>query len=188
MDPIKAMAYLILVILALSDLRARRLPNVWVSAFAALYLLEAALNGSTLREFAAHAALGAFSLALAAVLFRLRWLGGGDVKLGAAIFFWCDPGYAIALLVIVAVFGALLGLAMLALTLALRHPACSGLARRTTWISSARGVPYGVALALGGATAVLLQPPAAFRAIAALLTPSFGHHFSLALVGHARFA
>ena len=188
MDPIKLMAYLTLAILALSDLRWRRLPNVWVSAFAVLYLLEAALNGSTLRECAAHAVLGAFSLALAAVLFRLRWLGGGDVKLGAAVFLWCGPAYAIALLVIVSVSGALLGLSMLALTLALRHPACSGLVRRTTWISSARGVPYGVALALGGAIAVLLQPAASFRAATALLTFSFGHHLGLALVGHARFA
>jgi prepilin peptidase CpaA len=188
MDPIKAMAYLLLGILALSDLRSRRLPNVWVSAFAALYLLEAVLNGSRLSDFAAHAALGAFSLALAALLFRVRWLGGGDVKLGAAVFLWCGPTYAIALLVIVSVSGALLGLSMLGLTFALRHPACSGVARRTTWLSPARGVPYGIALALGGAIAVLVQPTAGFRAAATLLTSSFGHPLGLALVGHARFA
>jgi prepilin peptidase CpaA len=188
MDPIKAMAYLILAVLAVSDLRRRRLPNVWVSAFAALYLLEAALNGSTLREFAGHAALGGFSLGLAAVLFRVRWLGGGDVKFGAAVFLWCGPAYALALLVIVSVFGALLGLSMLALTFALRHPACSGVARRATWLSAARGVPYGVALALAGAIAVLLQPTADGHAAATLLTSSFGHPLGLALLGHARFA
>ncbi|HEY3540481.1 MAG TPA: prepilin peptidase [Trinickia sp.] len=188
MDPIKAMAYLILAILALSDLRWRRLPNVWVSVFAGLYLIEAALNGSTLVEFLEHAALGVFALGLSAVLFRLRWLGGGDVKLGAAVFLWCGPAYALALLVVVSVFGALLGLSMLALTFALRHPACSGVARRTTWLSPARGVPYGIALALGGAIAVLVQPTAGFRAAATLLTSSFGHPLGLALVGHARFA
>jgi prepilin peptidase CpaA len=188
MDPIKAVAYVILAILAFSDLRSRRLPNVWVSAFAALYLVDAALNGSTLREFAAHAALGAFSLALAAVLFRLQWLGGGDVKLGATVFLWCGPDYAIALLAVVSVLGALLGLSMLAFTLALRHPACRGLALRTSWISCARGVPYGIALALGGAIAVLLQPAAGLRAATTLLTSSFGHQLGFALVGLARFA
>ncbi|WP_254366934.1 prepilin peptidase [Paraburkholderia sp. NMBU_R16] len=188
MDPIKAMAYLVLAVLALSDLRRRRLPNVWVSAFAALYLLEAALNGSALPEIAAHAALGAFSLGLAAVFFRLGWLGGGDVKFGAAVLLWCGPAYALALLVIVSVSGALLGLSMLALAFALRHPACSGVARRTTCLSASRGVPYGLPLALGGAIAVLLQPTAGIRAVATLLTSSFGHPLGLALIGHARFA
>jgi prepilin peptidase CpaA len=188
MDPIKATAYLLLAILALSDLRRRRLPNVWISAFAGLYLIEAALNGSRLGDFLEHAALGVFALGLSAVLFRLRWLGGGDVKLGAAIFLWSGPAYALALVVIVSVFGALLGLSMLALTFVLRHPACSGLARYTTWLSAARGVPYGVALALGGAIAVLVQPAAGVRAAATLLTSSFGHPMGLALVGHARFA
>jgi prepilin peptidase CpaA len=188
MDPIKSMAYLVLAALALSDLRSRRLPNVWVSAFAALYLLQAALNGTTLNEFAAHAALGALSLALAAALFQLRWLGGGDVKFGAAVFFWCGPTYAVALLIIVSALGALLGVSMLALAWACRHPALSGLARRMTWISTARGVPYGVALALGGTVAVLLQPAASYRATAAWLAPSLSHHLGLALVGPARFA
>ena len=189
MDPIKLMAYLILAVLAFSDLRLRRLPNVWVSAFAALYLLEAALNGTTLREFSAHAALGALSLALAALLFRLRWLGGGDVKLGAAVFFWCGSAYAVALLIIISAFGALLAFSMLALAWAFRHPAYSGLARRMTWISAARGVPYGVALAIGGIIAVSLQPAAAYRTVAALLTSSLSHHhLGLALIGPARFA
>jgi len=188
MDLIKVMACVILAILACSDLRARRLPNVWVVTFAALYLVEASLNGSTLGVFAAHAALGVLSFALAAVLFRLRWLGGGDVKLGAAVFLWCGPAYASALLVIVSAFGALLGISMLALKVALRHSACSALARRTNWIAPARGVPYGLALALGGTIAVLLQPAAGVRAAAALLTSSFGHQLGLALVGHAWFA
>jgi prepilin peptidase CpaA len=188
MDLIKMMACVILGILAFSDLRSRRLPNVWIAAFAALYLLEAALNGTTLRVFSAHAAIGVLSLALAAVLFQLRWLGGGDVKMGAAVFLWCGPTYAVALLLIISVSGALLGLSMFMFGLVLHHPACSRLIARTTWVSSARGVPYGVALALGGGIAVLLQPAAQFASIAALLTPSFGHHFGLALIGDARFA
>ena len=188
MDLIKVMAYLTLAILALSDLRSRRLPNVWVLALALLYFVEATFNGSTFSVVLEHSALGALSLALAAVLFRLRWLGGGDVKLGAAVFLWCGPTHAIAVLVIVSAFGALLGLSMLVLALAVRHPICSGLARRTTWISPARGVPYGVALALGGGIAVLLQPSASFRASASFLTSSFGHHLGLALIGHARLA
>jgi prepilin peptidase CpaA len=187
MDLVKMMACVILGILAFSDLRSRRLPNVWIAAFAILYLLEAALNGSTLRAFSAHAALGAFSLTLAAMLFQLRWLGGGDVKMGAAVFLWCGPTYSVPLLLIISVSGALLGLSMFVLGWVLRHPICSRLAPRTTWVSSARGVPYGVALALGGAIAVVLQPEARLAAIAALLTPSFGHHFGLALIGDARF-
>jgi prepilin peptidase CpaA len=178
----------ILATLAFSDLRSRRLPNLGVASFAALYLFEAAFTGSTRASLEAHAAAGALSLAAAALLFRFGWLGGGDAKLAAAVFLWSGPAYATLVLLIVSVCGSFVGLSALAVGFMLRSKALGAMARRLAWISPKRGVPYGVALALGGAVAVLLQPGSVHRATLDLLEPSPIHHTGFALFDHARLA
>ena len=188
MDLIKAAACTVLATLALSDLRSRRLPNLGVAGFAALYLVDAALTGSSRATLEAHAAAGAFSLAAAALLFHLGWLGGGDAKLAAAVFLWSGPTYAIAVLLIVSVCGSFIGLAMLATGIMARSTALRRMTERFTWVAPKRGVPYGVALAAGGTVAVLLQPTYIDRARLALVGPSSLHQIGFALFHHARLA
>jgi prepilin peptidase CpaA len=188
MDLIKAAACVILVTLAVSDLRSRRLPNLGVAGFAGLYLFEAAFTGSTRASLEAHAAAGALSLAAAALLFRFGWLGGGDAKLAAAVFLWSGPACATLVLLVVSICGSFLGISVLAVGLMVRRDALGGVAKRLAWVAPKRGVPYGVALVLGGIVAVLLQPASAYHATLALLGPSPIHHTGFALFDHARLA
>jgi prepilin peptidase CpaA len=150
---INALASAVLSILALSDLRRRRLPNAAVASFAALYFLHAWLAGESRAGIEAHAATGAAALVLAALLFRFGWLGGGDAKLFAAVFLWTGPAYAATVFFIVSFAGLMLAMVQLGVGRIGRDgPAESKLA----WLAPARGVPYGVALALGGLAAVWL--------------------------------
>lgn len=73
---VKAGACVTLIMLAGSDLRMRRLPNVAVAAFVALYFVNAAMTGFGRASWDIHLAAGGASLAVAALMFRLGWLGG----------------------------------------------------------------------------------------------------------------
>ncbi|MDE2289915.1 MAG: prepilin peptidase [Burkholderiales bacterium] len=152
---VRLVACLALIALALSDLRARRLPNGAVLAVAGLYVAFALLSHGVRTELPRHLAVGAFVLALCALFFRFGWLGGGDAKFAAAIFLWAGPLLAVPVLLIVSLSGLVLGLALLAIR------ACYGasearLPSLLLPLAPTRGVPYGVALALGGVAAVWL--------------------------------
>ncbi|HEV3106531.1 MAG TPA: prepilin peptidase [Trinickia sp.] len=184
---VKALACGVLAMLALSDLRLRRLPNVGVVAFAALYFVQAVCMDSgrfAFGAFEAHAATGALALVLAALLFSLGWLGGGDAKLAAAVFLWAGPAHAAAVFLIVSVSGLMVGIAVLATGVALRRH--QALTPHFAWLAPARGVPYGVALALGGALAVSLPLQSAPRATSTLAEVSLNHLAALAPFHHAR--
>lgn len=146
---VQSAATLVLMSLAMQDVRARRLSNRAVLAFAMLYFVAAALAREGLAQLAGHAATAAAMLLLFAGLRHAGWLGGGDVKLAAAVFLWAGPALAFPVLTIVGASGTACGLAALA----------AGAWRRRTAPAPARtiatrGVPYGVALALGGTLAV----------------------------------
>ncbi|KUY56728.1 A24 family peptidase [Burkholderia sp. RF2-non_BP3] len=140
-------ATLVLVSLATQDLRERRLSNRAVLAFAMLYLIAAALARDGLAQLAGHVATAAAMLLLFAGLRHAGWMGGGDVKLAAAVFLWAGPTLAFPVLTLVAASGALYGVAALAAVAWRRHTAPAR-------AIAPRGVPYGIALALGGMLAV----------------------------------
>ncbi|AKJ67813.1 hypothetical protein ABW99_05860 [Pandoraea thiooxydans] len=150
---VRLVACVALIALALFDLRARRLPNGAVLAVAGLYVVLVLLSHAARAELLGHLGVGALVLALCALFFRFGWLGGGDAKFAAAIFLWAGPLLAVPVLLIVSLSGLVLGLALLAIR------ACYGVseARLPSLLrplAPARGVPYGVALALGGLAAV----------------------------------
>ncbi|MGG1944789.1 prepilin peptidase [Trinickia sp. NRRL B-1857] len=153
MDWIDAVACAALSILAISDLRRRRLPNAVVAAYAALYFLHARYAGESRAALEAHIAIGVGALVFGALLLRLGWLGGGDAKLFAAVFLWTGPSYASAVFFVVSFCGLIIALAQLAYGRA-RHGASPPAAFE--WLAPARGVPYGVALAAGGIAAIWL--------------------------------
>jgi len=118
----------------------------------------AALSGWEWSLALAHVGVAVLAFAICLSLGLLGWMGGGDVKLAAAVFLWAGPSWAIEVLALVAVAG--LALAVVGVIAAglerLSPPAWIG--RGLGLLSATRGVPYGVALALGGAVAVLLTP------------------------------
>ncbi|WP_175917743.1 A24 family peptidase [Burkholderia pyrrocinia] len=144
---VQSVATVVLASLAAQDLRDRRLSNRAVLAFAMLYFVAAALAREGPAPLAGHVATAAAMLLLFGVLRHAGWIGGGDVKLAAAVFLWAGPTLAFPVLTIVGAGGAVCGLAALAVVARQRRAVPARAA-------AARGVPYGVALALGGALAV----------------------------------
>ncbi len=152
MFSVHALACALLVTLAVFDLRRRRLPNAIVAAFAVLYFAQAWIGGAHRIGLETHVAAGVAAFALAALLFRFGWLGGGDAKLFGAVFLWSGPAFAMTVFFIVSLVGLVLGLTQMALARMQRN----GAAAAHGWLAPSRGVPYGVALALGGMAAVWL--------------------------------
>jgi prepilin peptidase CpaA len=148
---------------AVFDLRTRRIPN-WLTlgALATALVLRLALDGPT---GLALAVVGAFAAGFPAlVLFRLRAMGGGDVKLLAACGALVGPETGFQLLLASAIAGGGMALAMIAFRRAwavtaenvrwiLIHWQTAGLLTPCPQVSLGRSrgvaVPYGLAIAGG---------------------------------------
>ena len=142
-----------MILLSWTDLRHRRLPNALICLVVGLYLIGAAAQHTPWANVAGHMLVGAIAFVLAAVMLRVGWIGGGDVKLAGAVFLWAGPSGGWTVFCIVSFAGLLLALLMLVL------PRITHIASRSTCgglkvFELARGVPYGVALCCGGAWAV----------------------------------
>ncbi|RQS74425.1 prepilin peptidase [Burkholderia sp. Bp8963] len=152
-------ATIVLVSLAVQDLRARRLSNRPVLAFALLYFVAATLARDGPASVTAHVATGAAMLLMFGLFRHVGWLGGGDVKLAAAVFLWAGPALAFPVLTIVGVAGLATGIAMVAVHARQRRIAPARAVAThgvpgVPSVPSVPSVPYGVALALGGVFAV----------------------------------
>ena len=168
---IRLLATLALCALAAYDIRHRRLPTRLVAVVAGLYIVDALVAGDPWLLIVKHGAVALAAFVIGFGLFALRWIGGGDVKLAAAIFMWTGAPLAWPVLLLVSALGLPVALcSMLAARIARRHDAGvardnnrprSTLRRLAGWCSAKRGVPYGVALAAGGAAGLWL--PLIFR-------------------------
>ena len=138
---------------SIMDLLERRIPNLLPAGIALLWLAQVTLVERDLSQWpAAVAALGIFPGAF--VLWRVGWLGGGDVKLVGALALWVGPGKLVPLLLLSGLLGGALAMLWLhllkvsaflpsALSAIVRGPA-SGAGMKPT-------LPYGLAIALAGA-------------------------------------
>jgi prepilin peptidase CpaA len=127
-----------LIVAAVGDLRTRIIPN-WLNAAIALLAIPFWwLTGLAFwPEVAAQIAVASILFALFALAFRFGMIGGGDVKLVAAIALWLPLGAVVKLLVIMSIAGGALSLAMLA-------------RQRFGKEKAAPEVPYGVAISFAG--------------------------------------
>jgi prepilin peptidase CpaA len=120
------------------DLKARTIPNLLNLAIALLAIPFWWSVGLTLwPDVAIHVSVAVAVFGLFAIAFALGAMGGGDVKLVAAIALWLPVQSVIALLFIMSVAGGALTLAFL-----IRHK----LARAAGRVE----IPYGVAIAFAG--------------------------------------
>jgi prepilin peptidase CpaA len=120
------------------DLKARTIPNMLNLAVALLAIPFWWSIGLALwPDVALQIGVAALVFGLFAIAFALGAMGGGDVKLVAAIALWLPASSVMALLFIMSVAGGVLTLAML-----IRHK----LARSAAQLE----IPYGVAIAFGG--------------------------------------
>jgi prepilin peptidase CpaA len=133
-----AVLALMLLAAALWDLKSRTIPN-WLNALIALGAIPFWwANGLALwPDVALHLAVAAGVFGIFALAFALGAMGGGDVKMVAAIALWLPLPAVMLLLVVMSIAGGALTLAM-----ALRH--------RLRKAEHKLEVPYGVAIAFGG--------------------------------------
>lgn len=134
----------ILVVAAVIDVRTFTISNrlnLTVALMAPLYWLSIALP--LWPGIGIQLAAGAGVFVLLAAAFYAGVMGGGDVKLAAALALWFSPGSTIKFLVLTSLAGGVLTLGVLAWHRARRR-------------EGRPEVPYGVAIAFGG-LAILAQ-------------------------------
>ncbi|MGE0152151.1 MAG: prepilin peptidase [Reyranellaceae bacterium] len=142
---------------AVNDALWFRIPNaipIAILALFPLYLLAGG-RGADQLHWALLIALATFLLG--ALMFARGWMGGGDVKLLAALALWAGPTHFPTFIVMTSIAGGVLVLvgllpgraAMISwLTLNLRIALQLPEAPRTA--TGRRTIPYGVAIAVGG--------------------------------------
>lgn len=97
---------------AVSDYRKLLIPN-WISiALIGLFFIFATFIRPEL-PILSHVGVGLAVLTVGLVLFALRWMSGGDVKLLAAVALWAGPDQILNVIFVVTLLGALLALAVL---------------------------------------------------------------------------
>lgn len=103
-----------------SDVRKLRIPNAIPLAIILLFALELLLGGR-FQDPLAHLRAMLLTLAILVPLFALDMLGGGDVKLLAAVALWLGMSKLAPLLILVGLVGGVFAAAWLALRWLLRR-------------------------------------------------------------------
>ncbi|WP_046119736.1 A24 family peptidase [Ensifer aridi] len=154
-----------LALAAFSDLFTMTIPNRVSAVLLASFLLVAPLAGLDLAQIGLHVAAAVVVFAVCFCLFAAHVMGGGDAKLLTASAIWFGLNTSLAtFLLYVSVLGGLLTLVVLLLRsqenviLAARIPV-------PRLLLTAKKIPYGIAIALGGFAAYPSSPlmQAAFR-------------------------
>lgn len=127
-----------LIVAVIGDMRARRIPN-WLNIAIALTAIPFWwLSGlEPWPDMALQIGIAAAVFLAFALAFAMGAMGGGDVKLVAALALWLPPLAVVKLLIVMSIAGGVLTLVML-----VRHR-----------IGKAKGrlqIPYGVAIAFAG--------------------------------------
>jgi prepilin peptidase CpaA len=147
---VSAAATIVLLIASYQDLRHRIIPDAVPVVIAVLAAVKwAAIGLLSPALWAVAAAVAIF--ALAAFAFARGWMGGGDVKLMAAVAFLLGAPAAPRFLLVMALIGGALAVVMLALRP--RRPA-----------GEPPSVPYGVAIALGAIASLAFEWQAGWTA------------------------
>lgn len=153
MAPLAAFPISVLLAASLCDLRWRVIPNALTGGLALGGLVVACFSAGSAFLWTLLAAGGVFAGGLA--LFAAGVMGGGDVKLAAALTLWLPAGAVPSFLILTALAGGLLGLAMMlgrtGMALAAGHSLRGAMA-----VGLTAPAPYGVAIAAGGITQLVL--------------------------------
>ena len=142
----------ILALAAASDLRSFRIPNPLPLLLVVGFVVAAAAGIPGLEPIGGPMA-GFLMMVVGFVLFALRAMGGGDVKLMAAASLWVGWGGLAEQVAFVTLIGGIFALGLAAArSLLARRPVASGAAGTASLppvLRHGQPVPYGVAIALG---------------------------------------
>ena len=155
----EAVFIVILLAAGVSDVITYRIPNYFVLVLIAAFFIAAGIHYAQ-TNWLSHigAALGCLVVGFA--LYQFRQIGAGDVKLLAAVALWAGTSGLIALLLFMSISGLLaLPLILFARFLVAKAQAENLWKRPVPRVLTKRqGVPYGVAIALGGIATIVLHP------------------------------
>ena len=142
----------LLVAAAIEDAVRMKISNVLSFAVFAAAIVAMILGGFELALWR-NALVFAALLGVGTLLFGTGKMGGGDVKLLAAVGLWCNLKAALTLLPMVFIMGGLLAL----LVLAARTIAPEGAGARVILLKPGSGIPYGIAIAAGSLITLALS-------------------------------
>lgn len=139
---------------AVSDMLSMTIPNRISILLVASFILIAPLAGMAWTGIGWHLAAGALVLAATFALFALGAMGGGDAKLIPATAVWMGLGSVLLeYLVYTALAGGLLALAIVLYRKSPLAVMTGHMPLLRNFADSRLGIPYGVALAIGGLAA-----------------------------------
>jgi prepilin peptidase CpaA len=149
-----------LVFAALSDLVSLRIPNWLTGALAIAFPVAAPFAGLGVADhhvdWISHIEAGAAVFAIGTMLFACRILGGGDVKLLAAMALWCGIHLLVPLIFLTSVIGGAFALIVLGLRQPLVQTTILAVLRRApAFLHAKMPIPYGIPIAIAG---VMLAP------------------------------
>ncbi|GAA2826560.1 prepilin peptidase CpaA [Aminobacter aminovorans] len=144
---------------AISDMLSMTIANRVPLLLLAVFVVVAPLTGMAWSDMGMHIAAGALLLTVTFGLFALGGMGGGDAKLIAATGVWMGFGMPLMEYLLTAtILGGVLTLAILVF----RSSPLSHVVGRNMLLKNfsedAKGVPYGIALGLGGLLAYPSSP------------------------------
>ena len=139
---------------ACQDVIQLRIANIIPTAIILLFPLWVAVAGPE-ADIWMNGVNFVLILGVGLVLFASQWLGGGDVKLFAAVALWFDFTAIVPLIFYVTMSGAALAVFLIFM----RRAVPAGARERLNWaIFARRGpIPYGVAIAAGATLCVIGQ-------------------------------
>lgn len=149
-----AFAAAILVAAGWRDLRSFTIPNSAVAAIAALYPVHV-ITAPEPVAWGMALALAGITFAFGCILFAVRAMGGGDVKLLTVAVLWAGVAHAVPFMLVTAAAGLVLAAAFAVHTAAASARASGGgmlgAASALRFVPVAKlTIPYGVAIAVGG--------------------------------------
>ena len=139
---------LVLLVVSVSDVRSRRIPNAAVLVMLGLFAAWTALNGGAGLVSSLEAA--AIGLAVTATLYLCKVIGAGDSKLFAAAALFAGMSLLPLMALITVLIGGAIALAMLVMR-PVRGLVMLQMRGKGDW---GRGVPYGVPIAIACAAVV----------------------------------
>lgn len=135
---------------AFMDLLTMTIPNRLSLALVLGYFTLAAWLGFSWLDVGSAASCAVVVFVLSAVMFHLGWIGGGDAKLASASALWVGWAQLLNYGLAASIIGGVVTLALMIL----RARPVPALVRSFDFMSRLmspdEGVPYGIALALGG--------------------------------------
>jgi prepilin peptidase CpaA len=147
-----------LALAAFSDLFTMTIPNRVSAILLGAFFLVAPFAGLDLGQIGFHMAAAVLVFAVCFCLFAVKVMGGGDAKLLTACAVWFGLNASlVAFLVYVSIFGGLLTIAVLLLRKQENAILASGIPVPQLLLT-AKKIPYGIAIALGGFAAYPSSP------------------------------